>query len=237
MLFPAPRAPEAPPPEGYVAIWLDVAEARGRVEAWLRTPESTSTGHPAPLIVFAHGNGELIDYWVELGEVFAQWGWATLLLEYPGYGRSGGEPSEKSVRATARAAYDWAVEQPGVDRGRVVAYGRSLGAAALAQLARDRRIDALILESTFTSVTAMARRMGVPAALVSDPFDTLSVVERFEGPVLVLHGDRDEIVPVEHGETLADAAGVELVRMPCGHNDCPRPWPEIEAFLAGLTSR
>jgi pimeloyl-ACP methyl ester carboxylesterase len=232
MLFPAPQAPARAAPAGMQSVWFEAPEIGGRVEAWF-CPLATTPGQQRlrPAVVFAHGNGELIDHWPEVAETLNAWGYSTLLLEYPGYGRSSGSPSQDSIRATSRAAYDWLVEQPGVDRRRIVGYGRSLGAAAIAQLARDRRLAGLILESTFISVAAMARGFGIPAALVRDPFDTLAVIEQYEGPVLVLHGARDDIVPVAHGEALAAAAGVELVRMPCGHNDCPRPWRQIKQFL------
>ena len=65
-----------------------------------------------------------------------------------------------------------------------------------------------------------------------DRFDNLSVVSSLEIPILVMHGERDSIIPVSHGETLAEAAGRELVRLPCGHNDCPWTWSTVAAFLA-----
>jgi pimeloyl-ACP methyl ester carboxylesterase len=71
--------------------------------------------------------------------------------------------------------------------------------------------------------------------LVRDPLDTLAAVGRFDGPVLVLHGEYDEIVPVDHGRALAAAsARAQLHLLPCGHNDCPRPWPQVRRFLDGL---
>jgi hypothetical protein len=131
------------------------------------------------------------------------------------------------------AAYDWATARPDVDPKRVVAYGRSLGGGAACALARARHLDALVLESAFTSVRSMARRFRVPGFMVLDPFDNLSLVREFDGPILLVHGTRDAVVPVDEARALhAAAPRSELELLPCGHNDCPRPWPRVRDFLA-----
>ena len=123
-------------------------------------------------------------------------------------------------------------------RGRpVVGWGRSLGGGAVCALARERSLAALVLESTFTSVIRMAQLVGLPARfaplLVRDSFDNLTLLRRFTGPVLLLHGERDEIVPPAEATALqAGARAAELHWLPCGHNDCARPWPPVLHFLA-----
>src|SRR6202008_4301022 len=129
-----------------------------------------------------------------------------LLLEYPGYGRSTGVTTQQSITAASLAAYDWATQQSGIDPKRIIAYGRSLGGGAACALATQRAVAALILESTFTSVRPFAWRFRAPGFLVRDPFDNLAVVRAFKKPLLVLHGTRDEVIPVEHGRELAAAA-------------------------------
>lgn len=229
VLFPAPPAPLVPPTAGRPEVRTARLGPDG-VEAWFVPPRGVVG--PAPAILFTHGNGELIDYWLEPLSVLSEEGVGLLLVEYPGYGRSGGRPSEASIRAAAVAAYDHLAAQPEVDPERIVAWGRSLGGAAAGVLARERGPAALVLESAFTGVRPLARRFGLAGPLVRDPLESLSAVEAFDGPVLVLHGERDEIVPVEHGRALADAAGSsELVLLPCGHNDCPDAWPLVRAFL------
>jgi fermentation-respiration switch protein FrsA (DUF1100 family) len=214
-------------------IWLSIPGAR--VEAWYLPPTKT-TGERAPLLIYFHGNGELIDYWATEFAEPRSFGFGALLVEYPGYGRSSGSPSQASITATALAAYDWATAQPFVDPTRIVAYGRSLGGGAATLLASQRAIAALVLESTFTSVRSFAHRFLAPEFAVRDPFDSLSLLRAYSGPVLVLHGDRDEIVPPRHAEDLARAArGSNLRYLPCGHNDCPRPWSIVLDFL--VTSR
>jgi hypothetical protein len=131
-------------------------------------------------------------------------------------------------------AYDLAAARPDVDAERIVGYGRSLGGGAVCALSRERRLAALVLESTFTSVRSMARRFGLPRFLVRDPFDNASAVRAFEGPILLVHGERDEIVAPRHARALLAAARrAELYLSRCGHNDCPRPWDALRRFLAG----
>jgi fermentation-respiration switch protein FrsA (DUF1100 family) len=137
------------------------------------------------------------------------------------------------VTAAALAAFDWLSGQPLVDGTRIVAYGRSLGGGAAAIVAKERNPAALVLESTFTSIRSFAHRFWIPEFAVLDPFDSLSAVERYSGPVLVLHGTDDTLVPPEHAKLLAAASRrSELHLLACGHNDCERPWPVIQSFLA-----
>ena len=77
----------------------------------------------------------------------------------------------------------------------------------------------------------MARRFGAPDFLVRDRFDNEAAVRAFDGPLLVIHGADDQIIPVEHGRALATVGNVQLHVLPCGHNDCPRSWPLIRGFL------
>jgi fermentation-respiration switch protein FrsA (DUF1100 family) len=155
-----------------------------------------------------------------------------LLVEYPGYGRSDGFPAQATITEAALAAYDWMSTEPRIDGERVVLYGRSLGGGAAAIVAANRRSAALVLESTFTSVRSFAHRFLAPEFLIRDPFDTLSVVQKYPGPVLVVHGDRDELIPPSHAEALAGASRRSQLHMvPGGHNDCPRPWELLRKFL------
>jgi uncharacterized protein len=146
-------------------------------------------------------------------------------LEYPGYGRSGGRPSRASITAAMRAAYDTLAARPEVDARRIVACGRSLGGAAVCDLSRERPLAALVLVSTFTRVTDFARRYLVPPFLVRDPFDNLAAVARFDGPLLIVHGRNDAMIPFDHARRLHRAAPCgRLVAYACDHNDCPPDW-------------
>lgn len=229
LMFPAPISAGAPQrPTDAQQVWLP--GPGGDTEAWLLRP-LTSHASRAPLLLFGHGNGELIDYWPDAFEEPRRWGMAVFLVEYPGYGQSAGRPSEKTIRRVFRDAHDWATTQTDVDPNRIVGYGRSLGGGAVGVLSRDRPLAAMILESSFTSTRPFSRRFGAPGFLVRDPFDNVAAVRAFDGPLLIIHGAHDEVIPVEHGRTLASAAGVAIHELPCGHNDCPQAWGPIRRFL------
>jgi len=213
---------------GGEAIWFDIDGAR--VEAWFLPAPGDK---PAPLLIHAHGNGELIDIQTRSVDAARAAGIAVLLVEYPGYGRSGGDPSEETVTATWVAAYDWAKGDARVDASRIVGYGRSLGGGAVAQLAARRPLAALVLESTFTSIGEMVRAEGIPGWLVVNEFDTRAVLAKYSGPVLILHGTHDQTFPVEHAHSLRAASPHATLHVQgCGHNDCPPQWELVLSFLA-----
>lgn len=222
-------------------IWLAVDGSR--IESWFLPPAGRVAGRRAPVLIFAHGNAELIDHCISELTPLTRLGLGVLLVEYPGYGRSGGSPSQKSITAAFVSAYDMLVGRPDVDPRKIVLYGRSLGGGAVCALATQRPAAALILVSSFTSVRAMATRYLVPGFLVRDPFDNLAVVKDYRGPVLVMHGRYDEVIPFRHGLALhRSARNARLLAYDCGHNDCPPDlglfWQEVAAFLreAGIIS-
>jgi fermentation-respiration switch protein FrsA (DUF1100 family) len=226
VLFPAPAFTHEPLRDSAAVVSLSTG-----AQALFLAP-TAGESNPAPLIIFMHGNAELADHWVaQFGEP-RSWGWAALLLEYPGYGRSAGKPSEESIISAAGAAYDWAGQDPRVDPSRIVAYGRSLGGGPAAWLAANRTPSAVILESAFTGTRPLAARYWIPGLFVRDPFDNLSALRRYRGPLLVVHGRHDSIVPIAHGRALAAAVhGAEFQELDCGHNDCSRPWARVRTFL------
>jgi len=217
-------------PAGVGQVWLSTSF--GPVEAWLLRASDPN----APTLIFAHGNGELIDDWVDAMAPLAQTGANVLLVEFPGYGHSAGRPSRASIRETFREAYDWLVEEGDVSASSVVAYGRSIGGGAATDLARDRPVRALVLQSTFSSTMRIARELFAPGFLVRDRWDNARGVAEYDGPVLVMHGLADEVIPYDHAERVARArTGLTVTRIPCGHNDCLSAWPtivdELTAFL------
>jgi uncharacterized protein len=160
ILFPRPPIAGVPDrPKDALQVWLSTSG--GQSEAWYLPPPG-SRPRPAPAIVFFHGNGELIDF---LPADFAEarrWGVGVLLVEFPGYGRSSGAPSEQSITEVVLAAHDWMQAQATIDSQRIIAYGRSLGGGAAAILARRRPTAGLVLESTFTSVRSFAHGFWLP---------------------------------------------------------------------------
>jgi fermentation-respiration switch protein FrsA (DUF1100 family) len=216
------------------AMWLNTSQ--GRVEAWFLPPALHDVTKPAPAVIFAHGNAELIDFWPQELRSFSSHGMGLLLVEYPGYGRSEGTPSQESIVETLVIAYDTLLAREDVDSSRIVLFGRSLGGGAVLALADRRPSAALIITSTFTSITSFASKFFVPGFLVKDPFDNLASIKSYSGPVLIVHGRYDTLIPHEHGEALYQAAqNAEMVTYDCSHNDCPPSWKifwqDVEAFL------
>ena len=217
---PASSAPQIP---GLEKIWLTVESAK--VEAWYLPPVAGASAGRAPAVIFGHGNGELIDFWPDELSGFTRLGMALLLVEYPGYGRSTGVPSQKSITETFVSAYDVLSSRKDVDPSRIVLFGRSLGGGAVCVLAAARPSAALILMSTFTSARSFAKRYLAPSFLVRDPFDNLAVVKNYPAPVLILHGRYDTVIPFSHGIELYEAAmHRKLIPYEAGHNDCPPDW-------------
>jgi uncharacterized protein len=128
------------------------------------------------------------------------------------------------------AGYDRLAADPRVDPERIFGFGQSLGGGAICQLARDRPLRALILQSTFTSLDVFAHKHWAPSFLLRDHFDNLSVAKTFPGPMLVIHGRADRLIAWQQGLQLASASGHAIFRLyECGHG-C---WdPEHLPFLA-----
>ena len=232
--YPAPQLEPWEIP-GMQVLWLQTTQ--GKVEAWL-LPAEASNIKQGPALIFAHGNGELIEHWRDQFDVLRRAGVAVLLVEYPGYGRSEGEPGEALIRETMLKAFDTLVAMPEVDPTRIVAYGQSLGGGAVGTLAAQRPLRALILQSTFTSLRPFAKQWLVPQFLLRDTYDTLAVVREFPGPVLVIHGTEDPFIPVVQGRELAAAARQSTYHeYACGHTcwdyDRIPLWDDVGKFLRG----
>jgi pimeloyl-ACP methyl ester carboxylesterase len=219
---------------GLEKIWLNTE--KGNIETWFFSPDPESVKGPSPVVIFAHGNGELIDFWHDEFKKFTTFGIGLMLVEYPGYGRSTGKASPENITKAFVTAYDYLASRKEVDPNRIILMGRSMGGGAVCQLATKRPSVALILMSTFTSTRTFAPRYFVPKFLVRDTFDNLSVVKAYPGPMLLFHGKYDEVVPYQHSIELAQAGkNAKLISYFCGHNDCPPDynifWKDIELFL------
>ncbi len=194
----------------------------------------------AVTILWCHGNAGNISHRLEnLRLMRDRLGVAVLLFDYRGYGLSEGTPSETGTYLDARAVRAWLRRQ--APAAPAVYFGRSLGAAVAARLADEDPPTALILETPFTSVRAMANAT-LPGAgyLFRTRYDTLGLIGRIRVPLLVLHGDADEVVPLRHGRAVFDAAREpkRFVPIPgARHNDTylvggAPYWQAWESFLA-----
>jgi hypothetical protein len=176
------------------------------------------------VILFLHGNAGNIADRLESIRIFHDLGLSVFIIDYRGYGRSEGSPSEQGTYADAGGAWLYLTAERGIAAERLVVFGRSLGAAVACQLAVDHTPRALILESAFTSVRDMARAAFpvLPVgSLIRMRYDNLAKIERVACPVLFVHSREDEIVPFEHGRRLYEAARAPkaFVELRYGHNE------------------
>jgi len=185
--------------------FLPVAEARG-------------------VILFCHGNAGNISHRLDSLLIFHKLGFSTLIFDYRGYGRSQGRPTESGTYADAEAAWQYLVQERHIDPGRIVLFGRSLGAAVAAQLATVHRPGALILESCFTSVPDLAAQLYplLPVRwLTTLRYNVLDYLQQVSCPLLVIHSRDDEIIPFSHGERIFAAARPpkDFLELKGGHNE------------------
>jgi fermentation-respiration switch protein FrsA (DUF1100 family) len=198
VFFPDRRV--GPPPAGVEERWIVAADGP-RLHAWYAPAPDRG-----PLLLWSHGNAGNIDSRRSLLLSLAARGLGVLAYDYRGYGRSDGSPSEAGVYLDAAAAFDDLVAR-GADPSVIVCFGESIGGAVSIELATRRRCGAVIAVSTFTRLADVARlHYGPLGSLAGGRFDSLARIPRVSAPVLVAHGDRDEIVPLELGERLFAAA-------------------------------
>lgn len=213
-------------------FWLETPQ--GKVEVWILPGKDLSSASPGPGVMIAHGNRELIDYYVRHAIVYSQMGITVMMGEYRGYGRSQGTPTQEHITSDHITLYDILSARPEVDPDRIIFHGRSLGGGVLCALAGHRKAAAIILESTFTSIKDMA--LGAPDFLLPDKFDNIFELSLYNGPVLIIHGIKDDVVPVSHAVKLHQhAKNSKLILYDSGHSDGPpdwsRYWEDIQNFL------
>ena len=159
-------------------------------------------------VLLCHGNAGNLGDRVMHAALLCAAGLDVLLFDYRGYGRSTGRPSELGTYRDAHAARSALLARPEVNSDRVIYLGESIGGAVALALALEHPPAGLVLMSSFTSIRDMARRHYplVPPAVVPDAYPSLRRVRDLRAPLLVIHGDRDEIVPLLHAEALFEAA-------------------------------
>lgn len=223
LYYPDRLPADAPPPfwtpPGAEEVWLTCTDGVRIHGLWWDEPE----GRPA--ILFLHGNAQDVYSWSLVREDLEDMGCRLLLIDYRGYGKSEGKPSESGLYLDGRAALSWLAEM-GVRPADTIIFGKSLGGGVACEIARGRgELGGLVLESTFTSLASVASNLFPFAPGVSpDPraYASADKISEIACPVLVIHGDRDMLIPVEEGLALFEAARepkeLFIVRG-AGHND------------------
>jgi fermentation-respiration switch protein FrsA (DUF1100 family) len=220
-----PPAPAEAGLKDFAAAPLETADGL-RLAAWWKSPP----GESAPVVVLFHGNAGSIADRVFKAEALAQAGFGVLLVEYRGYGGNPGRPSETGFYEDARAAARF-LETRGIARRRWVLYGESIGAGPAVQLAQELAASGtgtaggVVLEAAFTSTADIAAGLYwfLPMRLlIRDRFDNLGKIASIGAPLLIVHGEHDEIVPVAHARRLhATAREPKALKIiaNAGHND------------------
>lgn len=221
---------EPPPAIGFEEAHFTASDGTA-LHGWFKdVPERRA------VVLFLHGNGGNVATWAASAHGLSDRDQvAILVFDYRGYGKSTGLPDEQGIYADARAARSWLAERTGVREEDIVLLGRSLGGGVAVQLASELPPRGLILMNTFTSAAAQSFFPLVPTSwLMTQRYDSLSKISKYDGPLLMTHGEKDKVIPVAQAKTLFSAAGSQqkqLILDPNGgHND-----PPTEEYLAALS--
>jgi len=223
----ASRAPYYP--EKYPAGFWDMQHRLNATDVWLRTADGVRlhgwfVERPGASLVtlFLHGNAGNLTYRIADFENIPAAGSSLLMIDYRGYGRSSGWPTENGIYRDADAAYDYLLKR-GYPPSKIVLHGESLGSAVAVDLAVRRPCAGLILEAPFTSAHELAGTvLPVVGPLLIWSFDTQRKIGRVRAPIYIVHGDRDEMIPQRMGQALFAAAPQPKTfwSVPgAGHND------------------
>jgi hypothetical protein len=222
LYFPSNRGltPDAVGIAGAQVVGLTTADNE-RLVGWYANAKRDSPVKPT--ILYFHGNGGEIGNRPQRFRLYQSKGFGVLYLSYRGYGGSTGSPTEMGLINDARAAHDWLIAQ-GVAPKQIALVGESLGSGVAVQLAAEREVAAVALEAPFTSAVDVGARAywWLPVRLLmKDRFESINHIASINAPLLVVHGDADEITPVEYGRRLFEAAREpkELLIIPDGGHE------------------
>lgn len=223
----------------YQDVYIDTADGV-TLHGWF------IAGRSSQVLLFFHGNAGNISHRLDSIRQFQELDLSVLIIDYRGYGQSGGKTTETGIYHDADATWHYLTEDRGISASDIVIFGRSLGASAASWLAAKHQPMALIVESSFTSVPDIAQELypWLPARWLSRfSHATRDYVRDVRCPVLVTHSRDDEIIPFHHGEAIFAAANEprSLLVLHGSHNDAflrdERTYIEgVRTFLTGLSA-
>jgi fermentation-respiration switch protein FrsA (DUF1100 family) len=195
-----------------------------------------------PLLIYFHGNaGNLYSRFEPATRIY-QLGYDVLLVSYRGYAKSTGKPTEQGIFLDGEAAVNYAISKLGYQDEHIALLGRSLGSTVAVHIAQHRNFYRVLLITPLTSGRDMAVAMGLGMLkfLAGNSYNSLEKINNLTSPMLIIHGDRDEVVPYHMGKSLFETYNgpKHMVTIKNGrHNDLAdvdpvRYWGEIERFLA-----
>jgi len=212
------------PPEQY--------NLHGFSEHFVGTPDGQTIQfwyHPAatgfPTILYYHGNAFTLGDRADIFSTLTDKGFGLLALSYRGYGKSTGSPTEQGLYIDARTAINYLTDTLNIPLNQTILYGESLGTGVAVQIATEYNVAGLVLQSPYTSVEARAKEIYyyVPVeALIIDKYYTINKISHVKAPLLLFHGELDNVIPIEHGKTVFAAATSpkDAIYFPSvGHND------------------
>jgi fermentation-respiration switch protein FrsA (DUF1100 family) len=189
---------------------------RGFTEYFVKTPDDVSIQlwyHPAtqgfPTIIYYHGNAAHMGLRAGMYGSLMEKGFGVLGVEYRGFGKSSGSPTEQGLYIDARTAMAFLTDTQHIPLKRIIIFGESLGTGVAVQMATEYDAGALVLQSAYTSVSARAAEIYyyIPVRmLIHDKFDTIDKIARVKAPLLLYHGELDNVIPIRMGKAVFAAA-------------------------------
>ncbi|MEW6040647.1 MAG: alpha/beta hydrolase [Elusimicrobiota bacterium] len=194
-----------------------------KLNGWFIPVKDKAKRKTAITILYLHGNAGNISHRVEIAKVFNEYDYNFFIVDYRGFGKSNGIPSEKGTYRDALAAYNYLITREDINPEKIVLYGQSLGGAIAIDLATKVKIAAIITEASLSSTIAVAKNVYpfLPLGLMmTQKFDALSKVDKITAPKLFIHSMDDEIVSFSQGEELFKKAKEpkEFMLARGGHN-------------------
>lgn len=229
LIFHPDRSNDSTTPDVYGIEYDDVTfrtEDGLNLNGWFVPGKKSSPDVDLHTLLWFHGNAGNINRRLDnIKMIYDRVPVNVFIIDYRQYGKSEGKVSEQGTYIDARAALAYLHSRKEINQEKIIFFGRSLGSAVAVELALKEKCCALILETPFTSIEEMGKMLYpfLPVSLLlKTRYDSLSKIGDIKVPILVMHGDQDKLVPIEHGRELYEAANEpkEFYTIPgAGHND------------------